>query len=163
MTSTARTGIAPGEGDLEAAIDRTLGTAFGLALRITADRDAAEAACEAAYVEGLVPSSGTPVLSAGDELAFLGRVRSHALRLRPAAGRSAGATRPYPFAMAARECLESADPLARRAIELCYFGGLSAGEAAAVLEAPVEDVRRAMREALLAIGAAAGEASGEKA
>jgi DNA-directed RNA polymerase specialized sigma24 family protein len=60
--------------------------------------------------------------------------------------------------MSARDVLEKAEPLGRQAVELCYFGGLSASEAAAVLDAAVGDIRRALRTVLLALGRATAAA-----
>jgi RNA polymerase sigma-70 factor (ECF subfamily) len=138
--------------------DATSGTAFSLAFEIVGgDRRLAEEACEAAYGELWERSGRVGVNAASwDEAALLTQVRERALQAsaeaRVARERSAGPGAAYMKA-AVREGLEKLNPLARRALELAYFGGLPVREIAELLGEPPEVVRRAMREALLTLGA----------
>jgi len=131
-------------------VDRTLSLAFSLAYRILGDRESAANACETAYREVRQLPGGT--WSAAEETAFLALVRSAALALKGPPNPPSAPLGPRDSRVnAVNELLLAASPLARRAIELCYFGGLSAAEAAELLEAPVDEVRQAMRTVLLAI------------
>jgi len=133
--------------------DLTIDAAFSLAYRITANREAASAACEAAYAAAFAdcdPAAWTQ----RDELDFLARVRTEALARKPSA-QSASSAASYARESAVRDLLAAADPVGRRAIELCYFGGMTAAEAAEVLGADPAAIRSAMRRVLLAIAGSA--------
>lgn len=140
-------------------VDRTLSLAFSLAYRILGDREAAANACETAYREAHELPGGA--WSTAEETAFLARVRSAALALKAPARPSPAMARAYTRVNAVNEVLLAAPPLAKRAVELCYFGGLSASEAAELLEAPVDEVRRAIRNVLLAIAHSAAATPAE--
>jgi DNA-directed RNA polymerase specialized sigma24 family protein len=159
---TRQTGAPPAGSDAASApgLDRTLALGYGLALRILDDRDEATAACEAAYLETAGAPAAAQVWDRAVELRFLGSVRAGAIarkaqRVPPQ--RSAAAPPTYERSKMVQQCLDAAEPLGRDALELCYFGGLSAREAADVLGQPADRVRSAMRGVLLALGATARE------
>ncbi len=145
-------GVAPLESESFLAFyDATSTTAFSVAMRITQDRPAAEAACEEAYLE--VWREGDNRGDAGRLLEF---VRDRALAKRTASSGSSQTASSGGNPVTA--ALNEADPIGRRAVELAYFGGLSVPEVASILETTAADVRRAMRNAMLSLAAAtAGE------
>ena len=120
--------------------DATSTAAFSLAFRITGDRAAAEAACEQAYLEAWHQPE------TADSASLLELVRERALGARGPSvdGRRGGLN----------AALAEAEPLGRRAVELAYFGGLSVAEVASILDSTPEEVRRAMRAAMLSMAAA---------
>jgi DNA-directed RNA polymerase specialized sigma24 family protein len=159
---TRQSGAPPAGGDaaLGSSLDRTLALGYGLALRILDDRDEATAACESAYLETAGGPAGGKAWDRAVELRFLGSVRAGAIarkaqRIPPQ--RSGAAPPAYERSKMVQLCLDAAEPLGRDALELCYFGGLSAREAADVLGQPADRVRSAMRALLLALGATARE------
>ncbi len=137
-------------------VERTLPTAYSLALRISGSAEQAAAACERSYGEWSASVPGASGWGRAEEARFLGRVRAHALAGRreaegSSAGSSVSAKRSYERDGKGWQALGLADPLGRQAVELAYFGGMNASSIADLLEEPVEDVRAAMRRALLAL------------
>ncbi|MFN0096225.1 MAG: hypothetical protein ACKVVT_15800 [Dehalococcoidia bacterium] len=142
----------PGDDAVRAFYEQTIRTAFGLAFRITGEREAANQVCEAAYAASC---HGGAVSEA--ESTFLLRVRTLAIEERAKANlrvvRSDPQQPSYEQTNAIRTGLTAVSPLARRALDLAYFGGAGVGEIAELLGEPLPSVRAALREALLTLGA----------
>lgn len=143
--------------------DATSIAAYSVALRVAGERLAAEAACEAAYLQVWRESRGAVAEQSKAELRLLEVVRTEALRRRTAvAGSQPSVSRAStPERMAVATALEKAPALGRRAVELAYFGGLSVPEIAVMLESSVAELRQAMRETMLSV-ASATKAGGKR-
>ncbi len=146
--------------------DQTSRLAYGLALRITGDAEQSSAACESAYLQLWEESEGLASATLEQEAKLLEQVRMHAIRscrermIEPV--RSAEPLRTYELATTLRQQLERVEPMAARAIELAYYGGLNVTEIAEMLGQPVAALRATMRGALLQLGATipAGQETG---
>lgn len=158
------TAVAPVENerqnDFEAFYDATCSAAYGLALFITDDVSAAEAACEAAYLESWRSQSSSarePFSDCHSRLTAF--VCQKALTFRPFAGTGgsssepAGLPAPRDPGHPVRAAVQSLPAGDRRALALVSFGGLSAAEAAQTMMTPVAEVRAGLRGALLALSA----------
>lgn len=135
-----------GGGTLERFFAETQARAFSLAFRITGERGLAEQATAAAYQDLPAPY---------DEARLLENVRTSALALAPR--RSTIAAGSYPVSEAVRTAFDSLEHLQRSSLELAHSGGMNVKEIASVLERDPEQIRVALREALLKLGAAARE------
>ena len=158
------TAIAPAlnerQDDFEAFYDATCSAAYGLALFITKDVSAAEAACEAAYLEYWRSHSWSARESFSRcHSRLTAFVCQKASTFRPLAGSGGSSSGPavlpaprdpgHPV-RAAFQGLPESD---RRVLALVSFGGLSVAEAAQTLMTPVGEVRAGLRGALLALSA----------
>lgn len=152
MTSEPSPAQAVPAATFEAFYARTARAAYGLALRIAGDGRAATEACEAAYAEAWpqLPALGE---GAALEAHLLERVRLAALTRRSEPGSTEPAAATYTTAGMVRDALEGLDPVTRRAIDLCYFGGLSVNDIAGIVNRPAPELRAALRKALLDVGA----------
>lgn len=165
MGNPATNRVAPeaSEGEAEALrerVERTLPTAYSLALRICGNAEQAAAACEASYREWPAWDHPEAGWSGRDEARFLSLVRTHALAAKRQRGESSGGDgRPYDPQEMGLRALQATDPLGARAVELAYFGGLNAASIAELLGESTDDVRTAMRRALLSL-AQSGRAEG---
>jgi RNA polymerase sigma-70 factor (ECF subfamily) len=150
--------IATGDpGALRGLYDATSAQAYGLALRIASDSSGAERACEGAYHRAAeLASAATSLMDL--EARLLSLVRELALRERPAqpAMSSLPPDVSYSDVKAIREGVEELDPLARKVLDLTYFGGLSIQEASGILDQPASELRSLLRTSLLHLGRAVG-------
>ena len=148
------------QNDFEAYYDATCSAAYGLALLITEDVSAAEAACEAAYLEYWRShswSAGEPFSRCHSRLTAF--VCQKASSFRPLTG--PGGSSPGPAVLPAlrdpgypvRVAIQGLPKSDRRVLALVSFGGLSVAEAAQTLMTPVGEVRAGLRGALLALSA----------
>jgi DNA-directed RNA polymerase specialized sigma24 family protein len=138
--------------------DATSGAAYSLALRITGGQPAAEAACEAAYLDlwGEYPATAfeAPPGTITDRLMEFVRARALSPGAVPAAaGRSPGSPAAYTLATTVRSALATINPSGRKALELACFGGMSVASIAELTGEPSAVIRASLREALLTIGA----------
>ena len=133
--------------------DATSVAAYSLGFKVAGERVAAEAACEAAYLQLWREFAAGATDRASAELRLLELVRSEALRRRTALAGSIRGRQPGgpPEREAVAKALDSAPALGRRAVELAYFGGLSVGEIAVILDSSVPELRQAMRQTMLSV------------
>ena len=150
MSSAASRGAgdgAGGAGAFASFYDATIGRAYGLALRITGSEDLAAQACDAAYPAAWKASQPA-------ETDLFGLVRAEALARKPAAPRSDAPTSSYSLRGELERRLAELDLVARRSLELAYFGGLDVTAIGELLGAEATEVRRALRRGLLHVGSA---------
>ena len=133
--------------------DATCTASFNLALHLAGDRDLAERACEAAYLDVMAEPS---LVGAARQSLLLASLRTHALALRKHVSaaeikRTDLGAASYSDTSGLQAAMANLNPAGKRAIELAYFGGLRVNEIAELTGASGQSVRALLREGLLAL------------